>query len=237
MTPIRIVLVDDHAVVREGLRLVLGQFADISVVGEASDERQAIELAERVRPDIVIMDIALGSKDGVAGIEAILARVPESRVLVLTMFHDAETLHQCLLAGASGYVVKGANSSDLVDAIRAISRGERYIHSSVVGLLVDDSLRWLRDGSGLSRREREVLSLLGGGRTPARNRRDARDQRPHGSPPPDQHGGEGRGTGQRRACWIRPGTRPGTGVRTCPLSPARGSKPALIGLIWPWRGA
>jgi DNA-binding NarL/FixJ family response regulator len=71
-------------------------------------------------------------------------------------------------SGAAGFVVKGANSSDLIDAIRAVNRGERYIHSSVVGLVVDDSLRWLRDGAGLSRREREVLSLLGGGRTPAR---------------------------------------------------------------------
>lgn len=166
MTPIRTVLVDDHAVVREGLRLVLGQHADISVVGEAADESEAIELAERVRPDVVIMDIALGPKDGVAGIEAILARVPEVRVLVLTMFHDAETLRQCLLAGAAGFVVKGANSSDLVDAIRAISRGERYIHSSVVELVIEDSLRWLRDGTPLSPREREVVSLLGGGRTP-----------------------------------------------------------------------
>ena len=168
MTPISVILVDDHAVVREGLRLVLGQHADISVVGEAADETEAIDLAERVLPDVVIMDIALGPRDGVAGIEAIIARVPQVRVLVLTMFHDAETLRQCLLAGAAGYVVKGANSSDLVDAVRALSRGERYIHSSVVGLLVEDSLRWLRDGSGLSRREREVLSLLGGGRTPAR---------------------------------------------------------------------
>jgi DNA-binding NarL/FixJ family response regulator len=166
--PIRTILVDDHAVVREGLRLVLGQHEDISVVGEAADESEAIELAERVRPDVVIMDIALGPRDGVAGIEAIIARVPQVRVLVLTMFHDAETLRQCLLAGAAGFVVKGANSSDLVEAIRAISRGERYIHSSVVGLVVDDSLRWLRDGAALSRREREVLSLLGGGRTPAR---------------------------------------------------------------------
>jgi two-component system response regulator NreC len=168
VTPIQVILVDDHAVVREGLRLVLGQHADIAVVGEAADETEAIDLAERVRPDVVIMDIALGPRDGVAGIEAIIARVPQVRVLVLTMFHDAETLRQCLLAGAAGYVVKGANSSDLVEAVRAISRGERYIHSSVVGLLVEDSLRWLRDGSSLSRREREVLSLLGGGRTPAR---------------------------------------------------------------------
>jgi len=168
VTPIRVILVDDHAVVREGLRLVLGQHADISVVGEAADETEAIDLAERVRPDVVIMDIALGPRDGVAGIEAIIARDPQVRVLVLTMFHDAETLRQCLLAGAAGFVVKGANSSDLVEAIRALSRGERYIHSSVVGLVVEDSLRWLRDGTGLSRREREVLSLLGGGRTPAR---------------------------------------------------------------------
>lgn len=168
MTPIRTLLVDDHAVVREGLRLVLGQQPDLAVVGEAAETNEAIEVAERVQPDVIVMDIALGAQDGVAGIEAILARVPSTRVLVLTMFHDAETLRQCLLAGAAGFVVKGANSSDLVEAIRAISRGERYIHSSVVGLVVDDSLRWLRDGDALSRREREVLSLLGGGRTPAR---------------------------------------------------------------------
>lgn len=168
MTPIRTLLVDDHAVVREGLRLVLGQQADLSVVGEAADPSEAMDLAERLRPDVIVMDIALGPQDGVAAIEAILARVPQARVLVLTMFHDAETLRQCLLAGAAGFVVKGANSSDLIDAIRAINRGERYIHSSVVGLVVEDSLRWLRDGAGLSRREREVLSLLGGGRTPAR---------------------------------------------------------------------
>ena len=84
------------------------------------------------------------------------------------MFHDPETIRQCLLAGATGFVVKGANSSDLIDAIRAVSRGERYIHSSVVGLVVEDSLRWLRDGARLSRREHEVMSLLGGGRSPAR---------------------------------------------------------------------
>jgi DNA-binding NarL/FixJ family response regulator len=132
------------------------------------DSSEALDLAERIRPDVIVMDISLGQQDGVAGIEAILARVPTSRVLVLTMFHDAETLRQCLLAGAAGFVVKGANSSDLIDAIRAVHRGERYIHSSVVGLVVEDSLRWLREGAGLSRREREVLSLLGGGRTPAR---------------------------------------------------------------------
>jgi NarL family two-component system response regulator LiaR len=167
MTAIRTLLVDDHAVVREGLRLVLGQQPDLEVVGEAADTIEAMTQAEQLRPDVIVMDIALGTQDGVAGIEAILARLPQTRILVLTMFHDAETLRQCLLAGAAGFVVKGAHASDLVDAIRAIDRGERYIHSSVVGLLVEDSLRWLRDGAGLSPREREVLSLLGGGRTPA----------------------------------------------------------------------
>jgi DNA-binding NarL/FixJ family response regulator len=165
---IRILLVEDHAVVREGLRLVLGQQPDLAVIAEASAPGDAIELAERERPDVILMDIALGLEDGVGAIEILRARLPESRVLVLTMFHDPETIRQCLLAGATGFVVKGATSTDLIDAIRAVSRGEHYIHSSVVGLVVEDSLRWLREAAPLSRREHEVVSLLGGGRTPAR---------------------------------------------------------------------
>jgi DNA-binding NarL/FixJ family response regulator len=105
MTAIRTLLVDDHAVVREGLRLVLGQQPDLEVVGEAADTIEAMTQAEQLRPDVIVMDIALGTQDGVAGIEAILARLPQTRILVLTMFHDAETLRQCLLAGAAGFVV------------------------------------------------------------------------------------------------------------------------------------
>ncbi|HEU4673430.1 MAG TPA: response regulator transcription factor [Candidatus Limnocylindrales bacterium] len=167
MSPTSIVLVDDHPVVREGLGLVLGQQPDLVVVGEAWDIASAVDLAGRFEPDVVVMDIALGSEDAVSAIGPIVARAPRTKVLVLTMFHDAETVRQCLLAGAAGFVVKGARGSDVVDAIRAVARGERYIHSAVAGLVVEDSLRWLRDGAALSPREREVLSLLGGGHSPA----------------------------------------------------------------------
>ena len=167
MTPIRILLVDDHAVVREGLRLVLGRQPDLVVVAEAGRPFDAIDLAGSVHPDVVLMDIALGAEDGVGAIEVILGRSPNARVLVLTMFQDPETIRQCLQAGAAGFIVKGASSSDLIEAVRAVHRGEHYIHSAVVGLVIDDLLR-PREKTPLSRREHEVLSLLGGGRPPAR---------------------------------------------------------------------
>jgi DNA-binding NarL/FixJ family response regulator len=168
MRPIRILLVDDHAVVREGLRLVLGLHADLAVIAEAATPAEAVELADREQPDVVLMDIALGPEDGVAAIEVLRTRLPATRVLVLTMFHDPETIRQCLLAGAAGFLVKGANSSDLIEGIRAVHRGEHYLHSSIAGVVIEDSMRWSRQSATLSRREHEVLSLLGGGRTPAR---------------------------------------------------------------------
>ena len=148
MNAISVLLVDDHPVVRDGLRLVLEQAADVAVVGEAGSSADAVELSHRLMPDVVVMDIGLGNEDGVGTIEPILTRSPASRVLVLTMFRDPETVRQCLLAGAAGFIVKGATGADVVDAVRAVHRGERYIHSSVVGFLVDDGLRWLRDGTG-----------------------------------------------------------------------------------------
>lgn len=164
---IKVVLVEDHHLVREGLRLVLGAAPGIEVVGEASNGEEAFELLARVRPDVMIVDLSLGDSDGIPVMRALAARRPGLRLVVLSMHRDAETVRQALLAGATAYVAKGAHSVELIDAIRAVMRGERYLHSSVTGAIVDDSLRWLRTGSPLSAREREILSLIASGHSAA----------------------------------------------------------------------
>jgi DNA-binding NarL/FixJ family response regulator len=161
--PIKVVLVEDHHLVREGLRLVLGASPGIEVVGEASDAAEAFESLERARPDVMIVDLTLGDSDGIPIIRALAARRPGLRLVVLSMHRDAETVRQALLAGATAYVAKGAHSMELIEAIRAVMRGERYLHSSVTAAIVDDSLRWLRVGSPLSAREREILGLIAAG--------------------------------------------------------------------------
>lgn len=166
--PIRLLLVDDHAIVREGIILVLNRQPDLLVIGEAGTPHDALERAIESRPDVIILDIGLGEQDGVPLIETLLARVPEARVLILSMFDDAETVRQALLAGAAGYVVKGATSDELGAAVRAVAHGDRYVHSSIAAPVIEDGLRWLRSGSSLTRREREVLSLLASGKTATR---------------------------------------------------------------------
>jgi DNA-binding NarL/FixJ family response regulator len=162
---IRIGLVEDHHLVREGLRLVLGREAGMEVVDEASDADGAFDLVDRSSPDILVLDVGLGESDGIQLIRTLLDRLPTLRIVVLTMYRDAETVRQALLAGASGYIVKGARSAELVDAIRAVARGERYLHSTITSAIVDDSLRWLQTGGPLSAREREILSLIAVGHT------------------------------------------------------------------------
>jgi two-component system NarL family response regulator len=161
----RVLLVDDHAVVREGLALLIGRHADLEVIAETGDAQEAVAIAAAQGPDVVLMDIGLGDEDGVSVIEAIHARSPAARILVLSMFVDAETVRQALLAGAAGYVVKGAGAAELVAAIRAVAAGRTFLHSSIAGIVLDDGLRWLRAGAPLSPREREVLSLLAAGRS------------------------------------------------------------------------
>jgi DNA-binding NarL/FixJ family response regulator len=112
---------------------------------------------------VVILDITLGDTDGIPLIAAVRAAQPRASVLVLSMHRDPETVRQALLGGAVGYLVKGAYASELLASIRAVARGERYLHSSVTDTVIDDSIRWIRAGSELTAREREVLSLFASG--------------------------------------------------------------------------
>ena len=165
--PIRVALVDDHHLVREGLRHVLELQPGLVVVGDAADRIQAFDLLERAAPDIVLLDVTYPDADGLVMLRELTARWPSVRVLMLTMHRDAETVRQALRAGASGYVVKGAHSQELVEAIWAVARGERYLHSSVAGAIIDDSLRWMDVASPLSDREREILAHIASGESAA----------------------------------------------------------------------
>jgi len=160
-----VVIIDDHALVREGLRLLLELEPDLEVVGEAGTADEAFAIVERTNAQIALVDLTLGDSEGIALIRGLGARYPRTLPIALTMHRDGETVREALLAGASGYLVKGASREELVAAIHAVARGERYVHSAVAGIVVGDSLQWLRHGQHLSPREREVLRLIADGKT------------------------------------------------------------------------
>ena len=156
----RVALVEDHHLVREGVRLVLDMTDGFEVVAEAASGDEAMAALATARADVVLLDLGLGDQVGFDVLRAIRARYPGLRVVILTMHRDAETVRQALGAGAVGYVVKGAHAAELVDAIRAVARGERYLHSSVTEAVIEDSLRHQAEGGALTAREREILRLL-----------------------------------------------------------------------------
>jgi two-component system, NarL family, response regulator NreC len=164
-TSIRVGIVDDHALVREGLRLIIERQADMTVVGEAGDLAAAFLLAGTQRPDVMLIDLTLAGSDGVSLIRDLKTRTPVVRTIAVTMHHHEETVRQAFLAGAAGYVVKGAASADLIAAVRAVANNQHYVHPVVASVLVIDSLRWLRQADRLSPREIEILRLISGGRT------------------------------------------------------------------------
>lgn len=164
--PIRVALVDDHHLVREGLRALLTATDGFVVVGEAATDAEAFEVVAIARPEVLLVDLTFPEGDGLPLIRALRARHPDLRMVVLTMDRGSETVRQALFAGASGYVVKGARSRDLFEAIRAVWRGERYLHSSVTGAIVDATISGIGSGSPLTMREREILGLIAGGRSP-----------------------------------------------------------------------
>lgn len=171
MNKTRVLLVDDHAIVRAGVKLLLQSQPDLEVVGEAEEGRQAVEMVSELRPDVVLMDVAMPGMNGLEATQRIKESFPRVQVLALTMHEDERYFFQILQHGASGYVVKGASPADLLAAIRAVSQGQAYLHPSVAKQLLDDYLKRVESGEeqdsydGLSEREREVLRLIAEGRT------------------------------------------------------------------------
>ena len=166
---IRVVLADDHAVVRAGLKAVLGTAKDIDVIGEASNGKEAVGLAERFKPDVIVMDLSMGEMDGTTATKEIVAKGLPCRVLVLTMHAEEDYLVPLLEAGAAGYLMKSAADRELVDAVRTVARGEVYVRASAARVLAkgikkreehsDDRARFER----LTDREQEVLRLTAHG--------------------------------------------------------------------------
>jgi DNA-binding NarL/FixJ family response regulator len=160
---IRVLVVDDHAVVREGLRAFLDLQDGIDVVGEASDGDEAIAAAEELLPDVVLMDLVMPRLDGLAAMRALRERVPGARVIVLTSFLDDEKVLPALRAGAAGYLLKNAAPQELARAIRAAFAGEVVLDPVVAARLVDTLAGGVEPLDRLTPREREVLELIGRG--------------------------------------------------------------------------
>ena len=162
---IRVLVVDDHAVVREGLRTFLSLQDGIEVVGEAADGREAVAAAERERPDVVVMDLVMPRLDGVQAMRELRARVPRARVIVLTSFLDDDRLLPAIRAGAAGYLLKNVVPAELARAVRAADAGEALIDPVVAARLVDAlaDADEHRDEQPLTAREQEVLDLIARG--------------------------------------------------------------------------
>lgn len=171
MGRIRVLLADDHAMVRQGVRALLEAEAFVEVVGEAADGREAIAKAEELRPDIVITDIGMPGLNGLEATRRIASLVPPIKVLVLTMYDDERYVQRILRAGASGYVLKQAVSADLVTAIQSIWQGESYLSPAISKKLINAFVRNGHTASAedpydlLTDREREVLQLVAEGHT------------------------------------------------------------------------
>jgi len=163
---IRILLADDHAMVRQGFRMILSAQPDMEIVGEAGNGREAVEQAERLQPDLVVMDVAMPELNGIEATRRIAASAPRARVLALSMYKDSVYVREILRAGARGFLLKDAIDRDLLAAVRAVASGEGYLSPAVSEAVLSDYRRHVSDPLDLlSSREREVLQLIAEGKT------------------------------------------------------------------------
>ncbi|NWF83597.1 MAG: response regulator transcription factor [Bryobacteraceae bacterium] len=163
---IRIMLADDHSVVRQGFRRILETQPDMEIVGEASNGREAVQLAAELKPDLVVMDVAMPELNGIEATRRLSEASDRTRVLALSMHKDAVYVREILRAGARGYLLKDAFDSDLVSAVRAVARGEGYLSPAVSEAVLADYRQHVTDPIDLlSSREREVLQMIAEGKT------------------------------------------------------------------------
>lgn len=168
MNKIKVLLVDDHAIMRDGIRALLSLHDDIKIVGEASEGQEAIEKTQDLSPDVVVMDVAMPDMDGIEATRRIRKQSPKVKVIVLTQYDNKEYVLSAIKAGAAGYVPKRALGSELVSAVRAVNRGESFLYPSAAAALIDDYRRQAKTDEPydqLTPREREILKLIAEGHT------------------------------------------------------------------------
>ena len=168
--PITVLLVDDHSVVRDGLRFLLEAEGDIRVVGGASNGREAVQSARRLKPDVVIMDLAMPELNGTEATLQIHERCPATQVLILSMHSTAEHIFRALQAGAQGYLLKESAGPEVVTAVRTVHSGKRYLSQKIAETVIDDYIRERHTSSpleSLSPRERQILQLIAEGKSSA----------------------------------------------------------------------
>ncbi len=163
---IRVLLADDHAILRKGVRLLIDSQADMEVVGEAQTGREAITEARALKPDVVVMDVSMPELNGIEGTRQICDELPYTRVIGLSMHKDSVYVREILRAGARGYLLKDSDDADLIRAIRAVARGEAYLSPAVSDAVLTDYRKHVTNPVDLlTSREREVLALIAEGKT------------------------------------------------------------------------
>jgi two-component system, NarL family, response regulator NreC len=163
---IRILLADDHVLVRQGFSMILSAQSDMEIVGEAGNGREAVELAEKLKPDLVVMDVTMPELNGIEATRRLAASTPRTRVLALSMHKDSVYVREILRAGARGYLLKDSANADLLAAVRAVANGDGYLSPAVSDAVLTDYRRHVTDPIDLlTSREREVLQMIAEGKT------------------------------------------------------------------------